>query len=75
MGSTTVLDLLKSFELISGIKIKFEFLPRRDGDIATSWSDVSKASNKLDRKPEKIIKKICEDTWRWHKLNPVGYII
>jgi UDP-glucose 4-epimerase len=74
-GSTTVLDLLKSFELISGKKIKFEFLPRRDGDIATSWSDVSKASNKLDWKPEKNIKKICEDTWRWHKLNPVGYII
>ena len=23
--------------------------------------------------PERNIKKICEDTWRWHKLNPTGY--
>jgi len=22
---------------------------------------------------ERNIKKICEDTWRWHKLNPIGY--
>jgi UDP-glucose 4-epimerase len=24
-------------------------------------------------KPERNIKKICEDTWRWHKRNPGGY--
>ena len=33
----------------------------------------SKASEKMCWKPEKNIKKICEDTWRWHKLNPTGY--
>jgi UDP-glucose 4-epimerase len=70
---TTVLELMKKFEKISGIKIKFKFLPRREGDLATFWADSSKAFEKLNWEPERNIKKICEDTWRWHKLNPTGY--
>ena len=71
--STTVLELIKSFEETSGIPIKFKYLPRRDGDLAAFWANSSKASEKMSWKPERNIKKICEDTWRWHKLNPTGY--
>jgi len=71
--STTVFELVKEFEDISGRSIKFKYLPRRDGDLAAFWADSSKASEKMSWKPERNIKKICEDTWRWHKLNPTGY--
>ena len=71
--STTVLELIKGFEETSGVTIKFKYLPRRDGDLATFWANSSKSFEKMDWKPEKNIKKICEDTWRWHKLNPTGY--
>jgi len=71
--STTVFELIKSFEEISGVTIKFKYLPRRDGDLATFWANSSKSFEKMDWKPERNIKKICEDTWRWHKLNPTGY--
>jgi len=71
--STTVLDLLKSFEDISGIKIKSKYLPRREGDLPIFWADTSKALKKLNWQPERNIKKICEDTWQWHKNNPNGY--
>ena len=71
--STTVLQLLRSFEETSGIKIKTKYLPRRDGDIASFWADSASAFEKIDWQPERNIKKICEDTWRWHKLNPTGY--
>ena len=71
--STTVLELIKSFEEISGVPIKFKYLPRREGDLAAFWADSSKAFEKTSWKPERNIKKICEDTWRWHKLNPIGY--
>ena len=70
---TTVLELIKSFEVVNGQVIKYEYLPRRDGDIAASWADTSKAFKKMDWQPEKNIKQICEDTWRWHKQNPIGY--
>ena len=70
---TTVLELIKSFEDIYGRAIKFKYLPRREGDLAAFWADSSKVSEKMSWKPERNIKKICEDTWRWHKLNPIGY--
>ena len=70
---TTVLELVSKFEEISGIPIKFKYLPRRDGDLAAFWADSSKAFDTMSWQPERNIKKICEDTWRWHKLNPTGY--
>jgi len=70
---TTVLELVSKFEEISGVPIKFKYLPRRDGDLAAFWANSSKSSEKMSWKPARNIKKICEDTWRWHKLNPTGY--
>jgi len=71
--STTVLEILKSFEDTSGVSIRFKYLPRRDGDLAVFWADTSKAFKKMNWQAEIDIKKICEDTWRWHKNNPIGY--
>jgi UDP-glucose 4-epimerase len=71
--SRTVLELVNKFEEISGIPIKFKYLPRRNGDLDTFWADYSKAYQTMSWKPERNIKNICEDTWRWHKLNPAGY--
>jgi len=71
--STTVLELVCKFEAISGVPIKFKYLPRREGDLAAFWADSSKAFEAMSWKTERNIKNICEDTWRWHKLNPTGY--
>ncbi|MDC3244166.1 UDP-glucose 4-epimerase GalE [Amylibacter sp.] len=72
---TSVLELINSFENVFGQVIKYRYLPRRDGDIAASWADPTKAFKKMNWQPEKNIKQICEDTWRWHQLNPIGYKI
>ena len=71
--STTVLELVSKYEEISGVTIKFKYLPRREGDLAAFWADSSKAFEKTSWKSERNIKNICEDTWCWHKLNPTGY--
>ncbi|MDC0108723.1 UDP-glucose 4-epimerase GalE [Amylibacter sp.] len=73
--STTVLELVSKFEEISGIPIQFKYLPQREGDLAAFWADSSKAFEMMSWKTERNIKNICEDTWRWHKLNPLGYEI
>ena len=70
---TTVLELVSKFEEISGVPIKFKYLPRREGDLAAFWANSSKSFEKMSWKPARNIKKICEDTWRWHKNNPIGY--
>jgi UDP-glucose 4-epimerase len=73
--STTVFELLKKFKEASGVSIKLKYLPRREGDLAAFWADSSKAFEKMNWQPERSIKNICEDTWRWHKYNPIGYAI
>jgi UDP-glucose 4-epimerase len=73
--STTVLELIKNFEETSGVPIKFKYLPRRDGDLAAFWANSSKSYEKMSWKPERNLKNICEDTWRWHQLNPTGYVV
>jgi UDP-glucose 4-epimerase len=70
---TTVLELVSKFEETSGVTIKLKYSPRRDGDLAAFWADSSKAFEMMSWKKERNIKNICEDTWRWHKLNPTGY--
>jgi len=71
--SMTVLELVAKFEEISGVPIKFKYFPRREGDLATFWADSSKSFVKMGWKTERNLEQICEDTWRWHKLNPNGY--
>jgi UDP-glucose 4-epimerase len=72
-GNTTVLELVSKYKEISGVPIKFKYSPRRNGDLAAFSADSSKAFEMMSWKPERNIKKICEDTWCWHKLNPAGY--
>ena len=71
--STTVLELVSKFEEISGVPIKFKYLPRREGDLAAFWADSSKSFLKMNWQAERNLKNICEDTWRWHELNPTGF--
>lgn len=69
----SVLDVVKAFEKASGVKIPYKIGPRRDGDIATCYSDPSKAYIELGWKAERDIEEMCEDSWRWQKQNPNGY--
>lgn len=69
----SVLDVVKAFEKASGVKIPYKIGPRREGDIATCYSDPSKAYRELGWKAERDIEEMCEDSWRWQKQNPNGY--
>lgn len=69
----SVLDVVKAFEKASGVEIPYKIGPRRDGDIATCYSDPSKALKELGWKAERDIEEMCEDSWRWQKQNPNGY--
>jgi UDP-glucose 4-epimerase len=63
--------LIESFEDTSGVTIKFKYCPRRKGDLLAFWADTSKVFKKIGWQSERNLKNICEDTWRWHKLNPM----
>ena len=61
----SVLDLVKTFERVNNIAIPYEVAPRRPGDMAVCYADVSKAEKILGWKAEKGIEDMCRDSWRW----------
>ena len=61
----SVLDIIHNFEKSCGKKIPYVIAPRRAGDIATCYSDPSKAERELGWKAEYGIDRMCEDAWRW----------
>ena len=69
----SVLDVVKAFSEASGKEIKYVIAPRRPGDIATCYSDPSKAEKELGWKATRDLKEMCEDSWRWQSANPNGY--
>lgn len=69
----SVLDVVKAFEKASGVEIPYVIGPRREGDIATCYSDPSKAFKELGWRAERDIEEMCEDSWRWQSQNPNGY--
>lgn len=69
----SVLDVLHAYEKACGKELKYEIQPRRDGDIATCYSDSAKALKELGWTAEKGIEEMCADSWKWQSMNPDGY--
>ncbi len=69
----SVLDLVHAFEKASGVSIPYVIAPRRAGDIATCYSDPSKAEKVLGWKALRGVEDMCRDSWRWQSANPRGY--
>ncbi len=62
---TSVLELVKAFEKASGKKVPYVIAPRRPGDIAECYADVSKAKEVLGWQAKYDIDDMCADNARW----------
>lgn len=69
----SVLDIVHAFEAASGVTIPYEVVPRRAGDIASSYADVSLAQQELGWSAKKTVADACADTYRWQSANPNGF--
>ena len=69
----SVLDVVNAFEKVNGVKVPYSIKPRRPGDIASCYSDPSKAERELGWKARFGIEEMCRDSWNWQKNNPNGY--
>ena len=69
----SVLDMVKVFENVNGVKIPYTVKDRRPGDVATCYADASKANDILGWKAEKTLQDMMRDSWRWQSSNPNGY--
>lgn len=61
----SVLDLVKTFERVNNVKVKYEIKDRRPGDIATCYADPTRAKEELDWVATRGIEDMCRDTWNY----------
>ena len=61
----SVLDMVKAFETATGKEVKYKIVERRDGDIATCYSDPEKAKKELGWEAEKTLEDMCKDSWKY----------
>ena len=69
----SVMDVVKAYEKACGSKINYKIEARRPGDIAVCYADPSLAECELKWKAKFGLDRMCEDSWRWQKMNPNGY--
>lgn len=63
----SVLEIIKAFEKISGRKVAYNIVERREGDVATCFANSEKALKKLDWKTKYNLDDMCRDAWHWEK--------
>ena len=69
----SVLDLVKNFQRANDIVIPHKIVDRRPGDVATCYSDATRAKEILGWTAEKGLEDMCRDSWKWQSKNPKGY--
>lgn len=69
----SLLQVIKAFKDINGVDVKYEFAPRRDGDIAICYADNQRAVSELGWIPQYGLEEMLRDSWNWQKQNPNGY--
>lgn len=69
----SVLDMVQTFEQVSGLKIPYQIKPRRSGDVAVCYADPLFTTQEIGWQAQYGLQKMMEDSWRWVSNNPNGY--
>ncbi len=63
----TVLQVVKAFERVTGVKLNYEIVGRRAGDIEKVWADTSLAQTELGWKALSTLEEALLTAWNWEK--------
>ncbi|MCO8074293.1 UDP-glucose 4-epimerase GalE [Acinetobacter lwoffii] len=69
----SVLQVKNTFEQVNGVAVPFEFVPRREGDVAICFADNRRAVQELGWAAKYGLEDMLADSWKWQKQNPKGY--
>lgn len=69
----STLEVVQAFEKATGVKVNWEFAPRREGDIEKVWGNVDRANQILGWKSESKLEDVLASAWKWQlKLREDG---
>jgi UDP-glucose 4-epimerase len=63
----SVLEILTTFEKVTGVKLKYDIVERRDGDIEQVWANPDYANNVLGWKAETSVEDTLLSAWKWQQ--------
>ena len=63
----TVLEVIRSFEKVSGEKLNYRIVGRRAGDVEAVWADTSFANRVLGWKAERDLDCMTLSAWKWEQ--------
>jgi UDP-glucose 4-epimerase len=69
----SVLQIIHTFERVTGVPLPYRIVPRRPGDPARYWADPMRAQAELGWTCRLTLDRMLEDHWRWQQMNPRGY--
>lgn len=61
----SVMEVIKSFERTSGVKLNYEIRDRRPGDVEKVWADTTFANTELGWKAERSLDDMTRSAWKW----------
>jgi len=64
---SSVLEVIKSFEKVSGEKLNYKIANRRKGDIISAFADTTKANNDLGWKSTLTLDDAMRSAWQWEQ--------
>ena len=63
----SVLEILRTFEKVSGVKLNYEIVERREGDIEQVWANPEIANKVLGWKSETSVEDTLLSAWKWQQ--------
>jgi UDP-glucose 4-epimerase len=64
---SSVLEVIRSFEKVSGKKLSYKIVPRREGDITEAYANTDKANNILGWKAQSTLDEAMASAWKWEQ--------
>ena len=64
---SSVLEVIESFEKVSGEKLNYKIVARREGDVTAAYAETTKASSDLGWKTELTLDDAMASAWKWEQ--------
>jgi UDP-glucose 4-epimerase len=64
---SSVLEVITTFEKVSGQKLNYKIVGRREGDITSAYANTDKANTVLGWKAQSSLEEAMASAWKWEQ--------
>jgi UDP-glucose 4-epimerase len=64
---SSVLEVIQAFEKVSGKKLPYKIVDRREGDVTSAYANTDKANTVLGWKAESTLEEAMASAWKWEQ--------